>query len=213
MHPLDCPEWEYDDHPDADRLLPDRCKALLVELRTGVLSADPTVHDTRPVHGCMFANLTPAATPYYAGHYRGEAFRCLEYYDVVVPADPRVGVPADIVTSQLANLSKDVLRPGLSALESGLALPNARLAPEEKLYYLVTFACRVLVEFLRIHPYANGNGHMGRFLVWMITARYGYWPQKWPLDESPPYHQLLSDYRDGNPLPLETFVLRSIAGV
>lgn len=212
MHPADCPAWEYDDHPDADRLLPGRCKNLLIELRTGAISPDRTVHDTRPVHGQMFENLTPPETPYYAGHYRGETLKCLKHYGVMVGSDRRVGVPPRNVAPDLETLSRDALKPGFVALDAAFALPNTRVPPEDKLYFLVVFASRVLVEFLRIHPYANGNGHMGRFLVWVIMARFGYWPRKWPLNESPPYHQLLSDYRDGKPLPLEEFVLRSIVG-
>ena len=95
-------------------------------------------------------------------------------------------------------------------MERGRQLPSARVPEEEKLYYVVTFACRVLVEFLRIHPYANGNGHIGRFIVWLILARFGYWPKQWPLNASPPYHELLKTYRDGDPLPLEEFVLQCL---
>jgi len=76
----------------------------------------------------------------------------------------------------------------------------------------VTFACRVLVEFLRVHPYANGNGHMGRWIVWLILAKFGYWPKKWPLDTSPPYGRLIELHRDGDTLQLETFVLDCVAG-
>jgi len=160
----------------------------------------------------MFSGLTPSPCPYFAGHYRGERFRCLEFYEVKIHGDPRVGVPPQRVMPDMSNLADNIVRVGLSALNAGFSLPDSRLSPEEKLYYLVTFACRVLVEFLRVHPYANGNGHMGRWIVWLILAKFGYWPKKWPLDTSPPYDQLIELHRDGDPLHLETYVLDCVAG-
>lgn len=211
MHPANCPNWEYEDHPNAS-ILAARCAKLLVFLRSGRTNVDVSIHDTRPFHLDLFLGLTPATCDYYAGHYRGEAFRCLEFYEVEIRTDSRVGVPADRVISDLSNLSRHIVRSGFAALNLAFQLPDARVPPGDKLYYLVTFACRVLEEFLRIHPYANGNGHIARFIIWMILARFGYWPQRWPLDESPPYHDLLRRYRDGDRIPLEMFVLKSVLG-
>jgi Fic family protein len=75
-------------------------------------------------------------------------------------------------------------------------------------------ACRVFEVFLRIHPYANGNGHAARFLIWCLLSRYGYWPKGWPIEPrppDPPYTHLISEYRNGNWEPLEEFVLKTVA--
>jgi hypothetical protein len=160
----------------------------------------------------MFVGLTPEKCPYYAGHYRGESYRCLRHHRVKVDSDPRVGAEAKRVTPDLANLSSQIIGAGLKVVESAFQRPDEELAPPEKLNYLVMFACAVLVEFLRIHPYVNGNGHAGRLIVWLILAKFGYWPERWPLDTSPAYGQLISHYRDGNKKPLEQFVMQCIAG-
>jgi hypothetical protein len=131
---------------------------------------------------------------------------------VFISSDPRVGVPAERVASDLANLTSHILNAGLKALQDAFAIPDDQLPPEEKLYHLVVFACRVLVEFLRIHPYVNGNGHAARMIIWVILIKFGYWPQKWPLDASPPYHDLLKRFRDGDETPLQKFVLEAVAG-
>lgn len=210
MHPADCPAWEYTKVPNGAETVAIRCTRFLVSLRHGDVDHEVLTGNTRSVHLQMFVGTTPAATPYYAGHYRGETFRCLEFSRVWVPSDPRVGIPAERVASDMSNLADHIIRAGYSAISHAHALPLTRLPDEDKLYYVVTFACRVLVEFLRIHPYVNGNGHMGRFIVWLILARFGYWPKKWPLHESPPYHQLLKTYRDGDPTQLESFVLKCL---
>lgn len=210
MHPTDCPAWEYTQVPDAAETVANRCTNFLVSLRRGALDCEAFTRDTRRAHSQMFMGTTPVATPYYAGHYRGEKFRCLEFLHVMVLSDPRVGIPPDQVAPDMSNLADHIIRAGYSAITSAHALPSSRLPDEEKLYYVVIFACRVLVEFLRIHPYVNGNGHMGRFIVWLILAKFGYWPKRWPLHQSPSYHHLLKTYRDGDPTQLEAFVLQCL---
>jgi fido (protein-threonine AMPylation protein) len=211
MHPPDCPDWEYKHHRFASAVGL-RCEEILHSLATKKLPIDATLRDTRAVHERMFFNLTPERCPYYAGHYRGEKFRCLRHMKVYHPHDPRVGVDADRVAPDLANLRSHIVDAGLKALEVSFALSDDKLPAEDKLYNLVVFVCRVLVEFLRIHPYANGNGHAGRMIVWLILIRFGYWPQKWELDGHPPYNELLKQFRDGDPIPLHNFVLDCITG-
>lgn len=210
MLPSDCPAWEYTDVPNATEAVATRCTNFLISLRRGQIDCKELAYNTRPIHLKMFEGTTPAVAPYFAGHYRGEKFRCLECYNVMVGGDPRVGVPHDRVASDMSNLADHILRAGFSAIERGHELPSSRVPEEEKLYYVVVFSCRVLVEFLRIHPYANGNGHMGRFIVWLILAEFGYWPKKWPLHQSPKYHDLLRIYRDGDTTQLEEFVLQCL---
>jgi Fic family protein len=80
---------------------------------------------------------------------------------------------------------------------------------------VVVVACMVFELFLRIHPYANGNGHAARFCTWAILGAFGYWPERWPIEPrppDPPYTQLLVDYRNGNRVPLERYLLSCIAG-
>jgi hypothetical protein len=210
MHPRDCPSWEYKHHQFASTV-GIRCEQILDSLAKEELPLDATLRDSRAVHERIFINLTPDRCPYYAGHYRGEKFRCLRHMRVHIPSDPRVGVAPDRVAAELANLTSQILNAGLKALQESFSIPDEKLPPEEKLYHLVVFACRVLVEFLRIHPYANGNGHAARMIIWVLLVKFGYWPQKWPLDTSPPYHELLKRFRDGDELPLQRFVLESVA--
>lgn len=211
MHPADCPRWEYQEHPHR-AAVPIRCEAILNRLEKHTLPIDSSLRDSRPLHKEMFENLTPLACPYFAGNYRGERFKCLRHLEVRVPADARVGVKSTLVAAQLANLLSNVLSSGLKALEDAFKIPDERLAPAQKTNYVVKFSCRLLNEFLRIHPYANGNGHIGRLIVWLVLARFGYWPKEWPLDGHPAYDDLLSKYRDGYEQALEDFVLKAIDG-
>lgn len=211
MHPQDCEWWEYKDHPhrSAVRI---RCERILSELERGHLDIRSALRDTRPHHSEIFIGLTPVNQPYLAGNYRGSKGRCLRYLEVRVDGDRRVGSPPARVAADMANFNSSLLAVGLKELEEAFSTPDELLSPAEKLNYVVKFSCRLLTQFLRIHPYANGNGHVGRLIIWLILAKFDYWPREWPLDSHPPYDQLLSMYRDGNEQPLEDFVHMAIDG-
>lgn len=213
MHPPDCPEWEYKHHALYPEL-PGRCAALLTDLRTGLMPVRPIPRDTRNCHSRMFSGITPENCAYYAGQYRGSLHRCLRFYECGIASDPRVGTDPGSVWADLKCLD-EIITAGFEALDQAFAMPDAVLSPDEKAYYLIVFVCRILVEFMRVHPYANGNGHMGRLIVTSILGAYGIWPKKWPLNDrppDPPYSALLSLYRDDVTEPLEKFVMHCVIG-
>jgi hypothetical protein len=208
---LDCPEFEYE-HVNGHRaVLADRVAQLLVRLRRGQVDTRSSARDTRPAHAGVFATLTPTNVPQYAGHYRGENLPCLKDYTVGVQGDPRVGFPPDRVLASMQGFSADV-GAALNALD---AAKDMRAPEAQKLNCIVVVACRLLERFLAIHPYANGNGHMGRFIVWLVLGRYDYWPYEWPVEPrppDPPYTEYIVRARNGERHLLEQFVLGCIRG-
>jgi Fic family protein len=110
---------------------------------------------------------------------------------------------------ELANIVQEAV----AALDEGMELPNAQIPLRDKILYVVASACRIFEWFLRIHPYVNGNGHAARFCLWALLGRYGLWPVSWPIDprpDDPPYTDLIVKYRNGNQVPLETFIMESL---
>ncbi len=205
MQLLECPGWEYNNHAHRS-VIPARIGDILVDLATNQIDTLALASDTRPHHLRIFQHLTPIGHEYYSGHYRGEFFRCLRFYEVIVPGDSRVGAPPLSVQFLMDEISSEI-RAGILALDA-----NVLLSDKQKLHYIVTLACHVFVRFLTVHPYANGNGHAGRLLVWGILGRYGYWPRRWPVDPRPPepYTQLIISYREGDRSPLESYILQQI---
>ena len=101
----------------------------------------------------------------------------------------------------------------LFGLDKTFALPNAQFSENEKLKLLIVVACRLFSQYLIIHPYVNGNGHIARVLLTWIMARYGYWMIEFPIEprpSEPEYSQLIFRYQNGQPEPLEQMVLRAI---
>ena len=212
MHPPDCPEWEYDKHPNRNKLC-NIISELLKDLGFKKIDTLEVAADTRKIHERMFTHLTPAGYRYYAGHYRGEPYRCLECYRVIIKDDPRVGTEPHLVMDEMALITTKARR-GFRMLDDDLQKVSVSQLPvREHLLRIVDFACKLFVDFLTVHPYANGNGHSGRFIVWSVLLRYGYFPQQWPIEPrppDPPYTVLIRQYRYGDKKPLRKFILNSL---
>jgi hypothetical protein len=210
MHPPDCPDWEYRTDEVNEKALATRSTDILCELRTRAATVSAQIlADTRPFHARLFCGLTPPGVEYYAGSYRGSEHRCLVFARVGIDEDPRVGAPPQQVAQMMNNLTAAMLR-GIRILDKAAEVPHARFSREHKLYAVVVFTCRAFVDFLTIHPYVNGNGHIARLIAWSILGRYGWWPERWPVEPrtgEPQYSSAIGAYRDGNYKRLEQFVL------
>jgi fido (protein-threonine AMPylation protein) len=207
-----CPEFEYEHYPQYAAVLQPRIAKFLGQLRAGHVDTRSVAKDTRAQHRLLFDGLTPTGHQHYAGNYRGEALVCLDQYKVFVPGDPLVGAPPESVGALMNLLAGEIDR-ALTVLDTANQLPQ--LSSAAKLQNVVAVTCMLFEKFLAIHPYANGNGHIGRMLVWLILGRYNYWPEAWPIEPrppDPPYTTLIKYSRAGNREPLEKFVLQTIKG-
>lgn len=212
MHPAECPDWEYTRIAGHSEILAQSQSAIFADLRARRINSGEVSSDTRPFHERMFRDLAPADCSYFAGHYRGEDFKCRRYLQVGIPSDPRVGSAPDLVRDQMSDLA-NLIQASVAGLDEGHRLPNAQLDASQKAMYSVCIACRIFEAFLRVHPYANGNGHAARLCLIALLGRYSYWLRAWPVEPrpaDPPYTDLIVQYRNGNPEPLESFIFRSI---
>lgn len=200
----DCRNWEYKGHPQINSVA-DECALILDELK-----AAPAVHlslldDTRPAHLRVFSKVVPVACPYFAGNYRGLVLGCLANYTVRV--GHHLGEPPNSVHTKMTEMHSDI---AVAIVTTDAASTNPR---HQFLAKVVELCAATLERFLTIHPYANGNGHMARLLVWVMLMRYGFPPVRWTLDERPPgYEDLIQQYRDGNHKPLKVFIYKAIIG-
>lgn len=224
MRLLRCPQefrgWDYDfkNKVQRERILQARCERLLVKLRREKQWLRPAyplfkrAKDTRSVHRNMFFGMAPLCFPYFIGHYRGTRwFRCLRTYPVGVNTDALVGAPPQYVSSEMKRLCE-----ALDAFRSAFEAHATKLTEEQKLKFAVEGAAFALAEFLRIHPYANGNGHMGRFIVWALLLLLGYVPRTWPMEERPEeprYSNSLYHFLRGNRVYLYQILIDSVRGV
>lgn len=214
MHPPDCPAWEYADHPKREIILKERTEDIVVQLYQQNLDIVESAADTRPIHRYLFCLLVPREYFYYAGHYRGEDFLCLKDYYAGIQEDTSTGLPPFRVEQRMEKIGQWV-REGIKVLDATHQLSDTQISPEDKLINTVAFACAIFDEVLRVHPYANGNGHAARFIIWAILGKYGYWPKQFPIEPRPNhplYTWAITEYQKGNKEALENYILMCIAG-
>ena len=204
-------EWDYELFTDYQRILIVEIATVLSRIRSFPNEIPSLTEDTRPVHCNFFSKLVPAEHSYFAGHYRGENYPALINYCVMVEGDPRVGCPPNLVF----NVMNSQLLPLIQSVFLRLNSKNiSNLTAQQRLYLCAHLSCIVFELFLRIHPYANGNGHIGRFIVQSIMGYLGFWPTNghWTIEPKPrlraQYTQCIIDFRNGNPTPLIAFILQ-----
>lgn len=207
-----CENWDYATHPQVDTLRI-RSEELIESINQDPKSARNYGFDTRPVHKLLFTGLTPKKCPNLAGNYRGyPGCKYLRRYRVTLgPTEPLVGLPypPEVVESTMRGLEARLMQ--LEAeFEAWRSDPDPKPEPQQVLSRLVETVCIALESFLTIHPYANGNGHCGRFLAWITFARQGYLPLGLPLDERPPYDEALYAHRRGNRTWLQLVMLQAL---
>ena len=214
MLPASCPSWQYSAHPDCARLLPVAAARVLTGIQAGKYPVRNFARDTRPIHLDLFTGLTPRGFDYYAGNYRGSAHRCLKPYEVVIPSDPLVGAKAAVVESDINRLGASIVK-AVERIEQALAMLPRPLTPPQRAIAVVKLASYAFVAFLTVHPYADGNGHTARALLWIVLMKFGYLPSEWTIDPRPAaiadYSAMIAEHRRGKQDRLEQYILTRLS--
>ncbi|KAF0095811.1 MAG: filamentation induced By CAMP protein Fic [Puniceicoccaceae bacterium 5H] len=158
------PDWD-EDSPQ----LRDNLRALLRAIRDAARRREAlSVETIREWHRLMLDRLTPP-NPHWSGAFRGEPG--LEGIEVRVGRGH--GLPAKKVHAALQHFEErlDKLVSYLDHhIEAGTKLDGDKISA-------VLHACAwAHAEWVRIHPFANGNGRSARLLANALAMRYGLPP-------------------------------------
>ncbi len=107
--------------------------------------------------------------PIYIGAFRGEPG--LE--NVQAQVAERYGVPADEVAAALAQFEK-TLQTAVQRLDD--AIPPSVEADDDQRAAIILICAWAHAEWVRIHPFANGNGRTARLWANSLAMRYGLPP-------------------------------------
>jgi len=131
-----------------------------------------TLEQIRRWHADTLAGLD-LPDPAFAGNFRGDPdIDSLRAYDVRV--GPNVAVRAHLVAAQTAALATAIAD---SIAELDALIPAGQPPPDEGTLDAVIDLCAVVhAHWIRIHPFANGNGRTARLLANWIALRYGLPP-------------------------------------
>lgn len=170
------PNWSDDDPADTPRILVNIGGAMADVLGLATARTLLTEADLKRWHSIVYAGCS-LPSPAYLGRFRGEAHADLVDYEVGVgPAMPdglpdRVGVWAEDVDGATATFFGS-LSAALSALDAALP-PGSKPSTVDELHEVVGVIAHAHGEWIRIHPFVNGNGRTARLLAAHISLRYG----------------------------------------
>ena len=164
-----CPEWIVENGTPAAEAAR---RSVLESLIADDANHLPSLEMVRTWHRRMFEGIAPH--PDYLGGFRdaGEAPYCLQDYDVEVGGLP--GVSSDRVLDELEGFISEFVAEikGLDAAWPASEGPPA----EEQIEQVVRVAAWAHGEWVRIHPFANGNGRTSRLWTNYVLVRYGFGP-------------------------------------
>lgn len=199
--------WEYNVYPNAADV-EKACADIVARASADAALLEKILLNTRDFHREMFHSVTPPNRGYFAGNYRGAPFPILDHYGVMVPVAGKVyhGHPPKLVESAMAAFHVEI-----NSTISFFKEKSSQLnwTPRKKIAAFAKLVGALFVKFLAIHPYANGNGHISRLIVWAVFSINSVNSSFWSVPHrnvEPPDLQV-AQYRDGFTEPLvQTFV-------
>lgn len=117
---------------------------------------------------------TQVPVPYYAGEIRDSDPQYPELYGYEVMVGGQAGVPSYRVPEELRGFEESIQR-AVSILDP-LISPGREPAQRNLVNSVLTLCAYAHGEWVRIHPFANGNGRTARLWANWCALRYGLPP-------------------------------------
>lgn len=156
--------WEPEDHPDFQSLMPTLSEQVLNDL----LAAENEekrhfLLDTQEIHERLYAQFTWTNYEDCAGHYRFTPDTKVANWPVAV--NFKIGDSERILYGAI---SRENLLTQLDATNE--KIKNCIENPPDDKKLLAAKIVTIAIEFLRMHPYANGNGHISRLMFPVMAS-------------------------------------------
>lgn len=168
--------FDYSD-PQKHELLCVRSKTVIAEL-TQLSEVDTNrIADTRPTHLFLFDGMAIPGFEACVGNYRTTGGNPVLHCEVSFGTHN--GARPNEVEQRIDEL-RTKIRTQFRLLKSH------KFASEEAfLFHLAKYAARIIYDFIMIHPYCDGNGHISRYLLFAIVMPEGYTPYRWRIHPRP----------------------------
>ena len=165
--------WNEDDPRDTAVLVRNLARVLGRIAQQTLLRHSPTVSMAQEWHRRVYEGVS-LPVPYYAGEVRDSDSRFPELYGYEVRVGRQPGVDSRFVPQQLESFEA-AMRAAVAVLDP-LIPAGATPAGETRLRTVLTLCAYAHGEWVRIHPFANGNGRTARLWANWCAFRYGLPP-------------------------------------
>ncbi len=189
------PDWDA----NSQELGANLTRILIGIAETARARALPTIDTARQWQREMMSDLV-APDPGFVGAFRGEPG--LE--DIEVSMLDRFGIPAPEVAHELARFETK-LQQLVQELDS--SIPPGDLPDRDQLGAVIDLCAWAHADWMRIHPFANGNGRVARLWVNALAMRYSLPPfMRLRPRPGPGYAEAALEAIDGNWHPTSTLL-------
>lgn len=160
--------WDEDDPRDAGVLAQNLAHVLGEIARDSHLRRPPSIAVAREWHRQIYRGMR-LPIPYYAGEIRDSDSELPELFGYEVAVGPYLGVASRLVPEQLAELEA-AMQQAVDVLDA--AIPSGNRPSDAQCRSVVSLCANAHGEWIRIHPFANGNGRTARLWVNWCALRY-----------------------------------------
>lgn len=167
------PETEYIHVPNHDQILLACEKNIFARLASQSNVDDHSICDTRSVHYEMFNQLIPK----FAGKYRGEPG--VPYLAFFANRTKQGMHPAFV--SEFMNQLAPIIQAKISEFDQNVSTYDEYA----KFHNLAALASWIISNFIGIHPYVNGNGHISRYIAAALFIPNQYVSKNWTIHHHP----------------------------
>lgn len=165
--------WNEDDPRDADAIAQNLAYILRQISRQVRRRQQPAVAIAQEWHRRIYQGMS-LPVPYYAGEIRDSDSRFPELYGYEVRVGRQRGVESRLVPAQLASFEAAMI--GAVAVLDPVIPAGGSSADAAQLRSVLTLCAYAHGEWVRIHPFANGNGRTARLWANWCALRYGVPP-------------------------------------
>lgn len=203
---MDCPQW-HDDHEMRAPLVFDRENGVVEKAEKDAVSSNLDRQMIEGWHEQWFAGVVPV--PYYAGNCRGNEPEkpCLAQNVAVVNTVTGERLPGTPFGSVRSTLDKV-----LDQANRSLSKAVDQAETTERVRAIATSIGFAIADFIRVHPFINGNGRVSRLLWRALLAKAGL-PARWGVATRPagPYSEAMKAAMLGKKSKCIALVLAGIA--
>ncbi len=162
--------WNEDDPRDA-ALIEDNLNTLLHKIvQEATHRYPPSVKMVQDWHRHIYKD-AHLPVPYYAGEFRDSDPQFPELYGYEVSVGTRSGIASARVPEELRRF-EEALQEAVRRLDA-VILTNRQAEGVAQVRSVLTLSAYTHGEWVRIHPFANGNGRTARLWANWCALRYG----------------------------------------
>jgi fido (protein-threonine AMPylation protein) len=172
------PVWGEDSPADEAVIAANTTTVLTAVVAAATLRRVPDLELAHDWHRTLYRGVASVPAPHYLGQVRGSDHPDLHDYEVgILDGHGRLHAgtaPVGYVEAELVRFFRS-MRSAVTSLDAVIG-PGDRPVDAPQLHSVLELAAIAHGEWIRIHPYANGNGRVGRTWANWVAVRYGLPP-------------------------------------